>query len=105
MIAVCWIAGPIRICVVRGYDRNGTAWLGNSIEFRDEGHNIRHMLDYVPTDDLVEFIIGKRIRNIAEIMNYICVCLWIRIYADRAWRFVPATTDIKDFFLRSSGVR
>jgi len=77
MIAVRRIGGPVGIGVMRRDDRNAAAAFCDAIEFGDESHYVGNVLGDVAADDLVEFIIGERIWNRSEIVNYIGMCFWI----------------------------
>ena len=77
MIAVRRIGGPVGVGVMRRDDRNAAAAFSDAIEFGDESHYVGNMLGDVTTDDPVEFIIGERIWNRSEIVNYISMRFWI----------------------------
>src|SRR2546430_8054887 len=98
VIAVSWIRGPVGVGVMRSHNRDSAIRLSDAIEFSHKGHNVGNMLGDMTTDDLVEFIIGERIWNRSEIVNYIGMCFWICVDPNRPRCFVPATTDVKDPF-------
>jgi len=77
MVAVRRIGGPVGVGVMRRDDRNAAAAFCDAIEFGDESHYIGYMLGDVAADNLVEFIIGERIWNRSEIVNYIGMRFWI----------------------------
>jgi hypothetical protein len=77
MITVRRIGGPVRVGVMRSHDRDSAFRLSDAIEFSHEGHNVGNMLGDMTTDDLVEFIIGERIWNRSEIVNYLGMRFWI----------------------------
>jgi len=62
----------------------------------DETKHVGHVLDHVTTNNLFEFVVGKRIRKRAEIVDHISVTQTIRIDADRAGKFILTTTDIEN---------
>src|SRR5262249_28624367 len=101
VIAVSGIGGPVGICVMRGHDLDNRAGFCDAIQLGDERHHVRNVLDYVTANYLVEFIVRKWIRQSAEVVNDVGVCFWICIEADRARRFVPAATYVKNFFFLS----
>ena len=45
--------------------------------FRDERHYVRDVLGYVAANNFVELIVGKRIWDVAQVVNDICVSLRI----------------------------
>jgi hypothetical protein len=53
-------------------------------------------------NDLIKLIIGKRVRQYAEIVDDVCGGTRIRIDSDRAWVFVLPATDVENF-LRGYG--
>jgi hypothetical protein len=56
------------------------------------------MFGDVAANDLIKFVIVERIRNHAEVMNHISMAFGIRVDPDRSGRFVPAATNVEDFF-------
>lgn len=77
MIAVRRIGGPVGVGVMRRDDGNASAAFCDAIEFCDQGHYVGNVLGNVAANDLIEFIIGERIWNRSEIVNYIGMCFWI----------------------------
>jgi hypothetical protein len=96
MIPVGWIGRPIGIGVVRRYDFDQTRWFSYPVKLADEGHDVGNVFNYVAADNQIEFIVGKRIRQNAEIVNDVCVSSWIGIYANGAGVFVLATADVEN---------
>src|SRR5258705_2311760 len=68
MIAMSWIGGPIRICVMRCNDLQPATRLGNTMQFDYERKHIRHMLDDMSTDDLVELTVNEWIGKDTEVV-------------------------------------
>ena len=60
MITVRRIRRPVGIGVVRRDDRETRAGFCDAMQFRDERHHVRHMLDDVIRDDQVKFVICSR---------------------------------------------
>ena len=54
-------------------DRFATSGSGNPKDLGDKSHYVRHMLGYMTTDDFVEFIVCKRIRENTQIVDYVGV--------------------------------
>ena len=81
---------------MRRYDLNAAAWFADAMKFGDKGHHVGNVLGNVAADDLVKLAVSKWIRNRAQIVNDIGVGFGIRVHANRAGSFVPATTDIQD---------
>ena len=54
---------------MRRDNRDPSAWLGYSVELRDESHDVRDMFDDVAAHDLIELIVFERIGNDTEVMN------------------------------------
>jgi hypothetical protein len=52
---------------------DSTTRFGNAKEFGDKGHYVGHVLGHMTTDNQVEFIIGKRVGEITQIVNHIGV--------------------------------
>jgi len=100
VVAVSWIGGPIRVRIMRRNDLQSAAGLGDAMQFRNEPEHVRHVLDHVTTNDLVEFIVGERIRKDAEIVNDVRMTARVRVNTDRAGKLILTTTNIKDFLLR-----
>ena len=70
------------------------------MQLRYETEHVRHVLDYVSTNDLFKFIVAERIRKVSEVVNHISVTQTIRVDTDRAGILVLTTADIKNSFLR-----
>jgi len=58
----------------------------------------RDVFDHMPADYFVKFVIRKWIWDGAEVVNDVGMCFRICIEADCARRFVPATSDVENFF-------
>jgi len=97
VVAVRRIGGPIGVRIVRGDDQNSAAGPGDAVQLGNKCHHIRNMFGDVTTDDVVEFVIRKRIWNRSKIVNDVCVGLRICVDADRAGGLVPATTYVEYF--------
>jgi hypothetical protein len=78
---------------------DATTGRGDAKQFRDKGHYVGHVLGDVTTNDFIEFVICERIRKHTEIMDHIGMGARVGVDANRAGRFVPATTDIENSFL------
>jgi|KBSMisStandDraft_5_1062788.scaffolds.fasta_scaffold2652877_2 hypothetical protein len=65
-----------------------------------EPKHIRHVLDYVATNDLFEFIIGEWVWKGAEIVDDISMTQTVCVDADRSGKFVLTTTYVEDLALR-----
>ena len=96
MIAVRRIGGPIGVRIVRGDDQNSAAGPGDTVQLGNKRHHIRNMFGDMTTNDVVKFVIRKRIRNRSKIVNDVCVGLRICVDADRAGGLVPATTYVQN---------
>ena len=42
-----------------------------------KGHDIRNMLNHVAANDEVKIVVGKWIRQNAQIVNNVCISTWI----------------------------
>jgi len=70
------------------------------MELGDEAENVGHMLNDVPANYLLEFIVAKRIRKGAEVVNDIGMAQSIRIDTDRTGKFILTTAYIENLLLR-----
>ena len=61
------------------------------------------MFDHMTTNDLVELIIGKRIRNDTEIVNDVGMTARVGVDTDRAGKFILTTPDVQYSSLSRSG--
>ena len=77
VITVGWVAGPIRVRVMRRDDRDARAGFRNSIKLSHQRHHIGNVFKHVAANNLIEFIVRERIRNNAEIVNHIGMSLGI----------------------------
>lgn len=77
MILMSRICGPIRIRIVGRDDFYQTRRLGYAMKLANKGHYVRHVFNNVTTDDLVKFVIRKRIGNRSEVVDNIRVGPWI----------------------------
>lgn len=96
LIAMSWIGSPVRVRVMRRDNSDAAAGLRDPMQFSNEHHHVRHMLDDVTANDLIEFAIGEGIRHDAQIVNHVCLRTGIRIDSDRARMFVLAAANIED---------
>jgi hypothetical protein len=80
------------------YDLDEATWFGNAMQFRDEAHHIGNVFDHMPTNDLVKFVVRKRIRNGAQIVNYIRLSPRIRVNTDSPGIFVLAAANVESSF-------
>ena len=65
------------------------------MQLRHDGHRVSDMLNDVPPDDLIEFVIGEWIRQIIQIVYDISRRSRINVHTDRARDFVCAATYIE----------
>jgi hypothetical protein len=77
MIFMSWVGGPVGIRIMRSDDFYQTPWSSYAMKFANERHHVRHVLNNVTTNDLVKFVVGKRIWNRSQIVNDIRVGPWI----------------------------
>ena len=96
MIAVRWIVRPVGVCVMRRDQPDSAAGFRNTVKLADEGHHVRNMLDDVAGDDQIEFVVGKGIRKVAEVVDHIGGRFRVIIEPDSAFEFVRTAADIKD---------
>lgn len=96
VIAVRGVSRSVRIRIMRSCDLNPPTRSGDAKKFRDKGHCVGHVLGDMPTDDFVELIVFKWIRQNPEIVDDIGVGPGVRINANRPRCFVPATTDVEN---------
>src|SRR5690242_10772487 len=75
-----------------------TAALGDAVEFGDKANHIRHVLDHVAANDLLELVVGKRIREDREIVNDVGVTARVCVDADSAGKLVLAAADVQNSF-------
>ena len=73
MILMSGICGPVGIRVMGRDYLYQTRRLSYAMKFADERHHVRHVFNNVATDDLVKFVIRKRIRNGPQVVNNIRV--------------------------------
>jgi hypothetical protein len=100
MVFVRRVACPVRICVVRRHKSDLAARFCYAVKLCDKTHYVRHVLDDVKRDDLVKFIIGKRIRKLAEVVYDVGPGLRIVVKADSAGKFVSAAAYIEDLHVQ-----
>lgn len=96
MVAMRRVIGPIGICVVRRQQLYSAAISCNAIEFGDERHHVRYVFDDVIGHDEVKFVVRKRVRKIAEIMDDIGVRARIIVQADSPFGLIGPAADIQD---------
>ena len=77
-------------------DLDQTAGLRDSMQLIDEAQHVGHMFDNVATDDLIEFVVAKRIRKESEIVNQVGLRPWVRVDADCAGKFILATAYVQN---------
>jgi len=70
----------------------------DAVQLRNKAQHVRHVLDNVATNDLVEFVVAERIGEGAEIVNNVCMAPRVCIDADRAGKFVLTTADVENSF-------
>jgi len=80
---------------VRRNDLQSATGSRDAMQFGNEPKYVRHVLNHVTTNDLVELIVSEWIWNDAEVMNDVSVTARVRIDTDRAGKLVLATTDVK----------
>ena len=76
-----------------------TRRFGYAMKFADEGHYVGNVLNHVAANNLIEFIVGKRIRDYAKIVDDVGVATMIRIYSYGTGLLVLTTSDVKYLFL------
>jgi len=69
----------------------------DAVKLGDERHHVRHMLGDVVRDDQIKFVIGKRVRHDAQIMNHVRPRARIIVEPDRAFIFIRPAADIEYF--------
>ena len=69
---------------------------GYAMKLGDERHHIGNMFDHMPAYHFIEFVIGKRIWRLAQIVKDIGISARIRVDADRARILVASTTYVQD---------
>ena len=62
----------------------------------DETKHVGNVLDHVTANHFLEFVIRKRIRKRAEIMNHVGMTRAIRIDTDCAGKLILTATDIEN---------
>jgi hypothetical protein len=85
---------------MRRDDFDQTAGFRYAMKLTDEGHYVRNVFDYVPTNDQIKFVIAERIRQDTQVMNDVSVCPRVGIYSDRARIFVLPATNVKNLLGR-----
>ena len=103
VIAVSRIGGPIRIRIVRRNDLQSASGPRDAMQLSNEPKHVRHVLDHVTTNDLVEFIVGERIRKDAEIVNDVRMTARVRVNTDRAGKLILTTSDVQYWSCSRSG--
>jgi hypothetical protein len=96
MIAMSGIGWPIGIRIVGRGNPDPAARLSDPMKLRNERHYVGNMLGDVATNNFVEFIVSKRIRNRSQIVNYIRVSFRICVDANRARCLIPAAANIEN---------
>ena len=82
------------------YDADYSARFCYAVEFADKRHYVRHVLDHVPANYFVKFVISKRIWHHAKVVYHVRVCSRIGVYSDGAWILVLSASDVKDLLRR-----
>ena len=77
MVSVRRIGGPIGIRIVWRDNFYQTRRLGYAMQFADKRHYVRYVLNNVAANNLIKFIVGERIRYVAQIVDDIGVAAWI----------------------------
>ena len=101
MISVREVARPVRIRVMGRDDFNPSTGPGYPMHLGHISHHIRNMFRGMTADDLVELIVGKRIRHYATVVNDVGRSAWVDVHPDRTGVFIAAASNIEDLF--SSG--
>src|SRR5690606_9658212 len=83
VVAVRGVVGPVGVGVVRGGDADAAAGLCYAVKFGDERHNVGDVFDDVAGDYEVEFVIGERVRDVAEVVDDIGGGAGVIVEADR----------------------
>jgi len=73
---------------------NSPAGFCYPMQFGDERHHVRHMLNDVIRDDKVEFIVGERIWNFAKIVNNVGMRARTYVKPDRTLNLVYTAADV-----------
>lgn len=73
--------------------------LRDAMQLRDETKHVRNVLDHMTANNFFKLIVAERVRKGPKIVNDVGMAQRVRIDADRAGKFVLATTNIKNSFL------
>ena len=85
MIAVRRVGRPVRVRIMRRDESDAPAVFRNAVKLGDESHYVRHVFDDVARDDQIEFVVGKRVGNFAEVVNHVGGRARIVVEPDRAF--------------------
>ncbi len=96
MIPMRRVGRPVGVCVMRRDESNPPAVSRDPVKFTDKRHYVGHMLDDVPRNYQIEFVVGKRVGKLAQIVNDIRGRLRIVVQPDRAFVFIGSAAHIKD---------
>ena len=81
---------------MRGDDTDAAAGLGNAMEFTHEAQHIGHVFDHVATNDLIKFVIRKRIGSDAEIVNHIGLRTRVGVDPNSAGVLILSAANVKN---------
>jgi hypothetical protein len=81
---------------MRRKEPDAAAIAGNAVKFGHKGHYVGDVLGDVVRDDQIEFVIGKWVRYIAEVVDNVGGRSRIVVEADRPLEFVCAAADIEN---------
>jgi hypothetical protein len=100
MISMGRVGRPIGICVVRRNDFYQTRRFSYAMKLANKRHDVRNVLNDVTANDFIKFVVGKRVRDRAQVVKDIGVGPRIRIYSNCARIFVLATSYVENFSWR-----
>ena len=72
-----------------------TAGLRDAMKLTHHAHWVVHVLDYVTSDNFVEFVISERIREIVKIVDHIRGRSRVNIHPDSPGGFVDTAADVE----------
>src|SRR5689334_14149335 len=96
MIAMRWVGSPVGIRIVWCENFQFAARLRDAMQLGDKPDHVRHVLNYVATNNLFKLVVAEWIRKDAEIVNDVGVTARIRIDANRARKLVLATAYVQN---------
>src|SRR5256885_16483101 len=96
MISMRRVVRPVWISIMRRQQPYPSTRLCYSMQFGNKRDHIGHMLDDVIGNDQLKLTIGKRVRQLTQIVNNVGAGAWVVVQPNSTRRFIYSAADVKD---------